>query len=98
TAWLNRLPMPQSFRQWLIRKFPMTGYDWTGLLIGQKHSDHWTCVGLCLELYHRLGMKTNQYGIGLFGLGTGLLDPIMPVRFLGDPAFRILSEEDKRTI
>ena len=98
SAWLNHLPLPQSWRQWLIRKFPVTGYDWTGLLIGQKHSDHWTCVGLCLELYHRLGMKTNQYGTGLFGLGTGLLDPIMPVRFLADPSFRILSEEDKGTI
>ncbi len=96
TRFVNALPLPRSLKSWLIKKYPVTGYDWTGLLIGQTHRDHWTCVGLCLELYHRLGYKTNQYGTGLLGLGTGFFDPIMPVRFLADPAFRILKVEDER--
>lgn len=95
TRFINKLPLFKSWKQALIRKFPVTGYDWTGLLIGQTHKDHWTCVGVCLELYRRIGMKTNNYGTGLLGLGTGLLDPIMPVRFLNDPAFQILTEKDR---
>ena len=92
---INALPLPSSVKSWLIRKLPVTGYDWIGLLIGTRHRDHWTCVGICLEFYHRLGIKTNEYGTGLLGLGTGLLNPIMPVRFLSDPAFRLLTQEDK---
>ncbi len=63
---------------------------------GRRAPSHWTCIGACLELYSRLGVKTHHYGTGLLGLGTGLLDPIMPVRFLSDPAFVLLTEEDKK--
>jgi hypothetical protein len=93
---INALPLPNSWKLRAIKKFRVTGYDWLGLFAGQRNSDHWTCIGICLEFYHRLGIKTNEYGTGLLGLGTGLLDPIMPVRFLSDPAFRLLTEEDKR--
>jgi hypothetical protein len=93
---IDRLPLPASWKEKLRAKFRVTGYDWVGLFAGQRHTDHWTCVGVCLEFYHRLGVKTNDYGTGLLGLGTGLLDPIMPVRFLSDPAFRLLTEDDKR--
>jgi len=93
---INALPVPKSTKAWLINKLRVTGYDWLGLLAGQRHSDHWTCIGICLEFYHRLGIKTNEYGTGILGLGTGLLDPIMPVRFLSDPAFRLMTEADRR--
>lgn len=93
---INALPLPKAWKEKLRTKFRVTGYDWVGLFAGQRHTDHWTCVGVCLEFYHRLGIKTNDYGTGLLGLGTGLLDPIMPVRFLNDPAFRLLTEDDKR--
>lgn len=92
---ISKLPIFKSWKLWLEKKFKVTGYDWLGLLIGQTHNDRWTCVGLCLELYHRLGVKTATYGTGLLGLGTGLLDPIMPVRFLNDPAFEILTVQDR---
>ena len=95
-AMIDSLPLFKSWKNWLRKKFKVTGYDWTGLLVGQTHNDRWTCVGLCLEFYHRLGMKTAVYGTGLLGLGTGILDPIMPVRFLNDPSFRILTEKDRQ--
>lgn len=95
-AWLiNRLPLPRSWRQWLIEKSRATGYDWPGLFVGNRATYKWTCIGACLELYHKLGIKTHHYGTGLLGLGTGLLDPIMPVRFLADPAFRLLTVAEK---
>ena len=58
--------------------------------MGRLVDHRWTCIGACLELYHRLGVRTNPYGTGLLGFGSTLFDPIMPVRFLSDPAFRLL--------
>lgn len=87
--------LPAFARNFLRKKFRVTGYDWMGLLTGRRAPDRWTCIGACLELYSRLGIKTHQYGTGLLGLGTGLLDPIMPVRFLADPAFRLLTVKDQ---
>jgi hypothetical protein len=48
--------------------------------------DRWTCIGACLDLYERLGVRTNPYGTGLLGFGTTLFDSIMSVRFLSDRA------------
>jgi len=87
------LPLPRRAREWLLQKFHTSGYDWLGLFMGRLASERWTCIGACLELYRRLGVKTNPYGTGLLGFGTTLFDPIMPVRFLSDPAFRLLSSE-----
>lgn len=95
---LSYLPLPGSVKTWLKKKFVVTGYDWLGLILGRRAASHWTCIGACLELYSRLGVKTNHYGTGILGLGTGVLDPIMPVRFLSDPAFKLLSDEDKKAI
>lgn len=95
---INGLPLPDAWKARLIAKWRVTGYDWNGLFGGRLAPDHWTCVGACLELYHQLGIKTAQYGTGLLGIGTGLLDPIMPVRFLDDPAFRFVSVEDEATL
>jgi hypothetical protein len=90
---IMRLPLPRRAREWLLHKFHASGYDWLGLFMGRLTSERWTCIGACLELYRRLGVKTNPYGTGLLGFGTTLFDPIMPVRFLSDPAFRLLSSE-----
>lgn len=87
--------LPNFLRGWIEKKIPVSGYDWIGLFTGRRSQDRFTCVGVCLELYHRLGVKTSVYGTGLFGLGTGLFDPIMPTRFLADPAFRLLTVADK---
>ena len=92
-AWLLNAPwLPKAIKS----RLKVTGYDWMGLLTGRRAANRWTCIGACLELYWRLGITVKQYGTGLLGLGTGLFDPIMPVRFLNDPAFRILTEQDKQ--
>jgi hypothetical protein len=88
---IARLPLPRSGKDWLLRRLHASGYDWLGLFMGRLASHRWTCIGACLELYRRLGVRTNPYGTGLLGFGTTLLDPIMPVRFLSDPAFRLLA-------
>ncbi len=92
---ISKLWLPSFAKNVLRKKLKVTGYDWMGLLTGRLAADRWTCIGACLELFWRLGIKTNQYGTGLLGLGTGLLDPIMPVRFLADPAFQILTVKDQ---
>jgi hypothetical protein len=90
-AWL---PLPRGLKERLARTVHSSGYDWLGLFMGRLANRRWTCIGACLELYRRLGVKTNPYGTGLLGFGTSLFDPIMPVRFLSDPAFRLLSDDD----
>lgn len=92
---IGALPLPASAKVWLAKKFRVTGYDWYGLFTGRLAKDSWTCIGACLEFYHRLGVKTNKYGTGLVGFGTGLLDPIKPVRFLSDRSFRMLNAADQ---
>ena len=87
------LPLPARLRERLLRALHTEGYDWLGLFMGRIADERWTCIGACLELYRRLGVATNPYGTGLLGVGTTLFDPIMPVRFLSDPAFRLLTDD-----
>jgi hypothetical protein len=94
-AFFRKFHFPTALRNFINKKVPVSGYDWWGLFTGRLAGDHWTCIGAVLELYARVGVKTNAYGTGLFGLGTGILDPIKPVRFLGDPAFRLLDQNDR---
>lgn len=95
-AVIERLPLPAGLRSRLLRAAHTEGYDWLGLFMGRLAQQRWTCIGACLELYHRLGIATNPYGTGLLGTGTTLFDPIMPVRFLSDPAFLLLLDESHR--
>ncbi len=95
-AFFKRFHVPGALCRLIESKLPVSGYDWWGLFTGRVAKDHWTCIGACLELCSRLGIKTNDYGTGVLGLGTGLFDPIKPVRFLGDTAFHLLDLNDKR--
>lgn len=90
-AVLARIPLPGAAKRRLARALHTSGYDWLGLFMGRLTDDRWTCIGACLELYRQLGVRTAPYGTGLLGFGTTLFDPIMPVRFLSDPAFRLLT-------
>ena len=92
---LDKLHAPSAVRRLIEKVVPVSGYDWMGLFTGRVSRGRWTCIGACLELLGRIGVDTREYGTGLLGLGTGLFDPIMPVRFLDDPAFRLLSEKDR---
>lgn len=92
---VDRLWLPQSCRDWLFKRIRADGYDWAGLFIGIRANGRWTCIGACLELYYRLCIITLVYGTGLLGLGTGVFNPIMPIRFLSDPNFRLLDRDDE---
>jgi hypothetical protein len=94
---IEHLPLPRRARDKLLERTRSVGYDWVGLLMGRLAPHRWTCIGACLELYRRLDVETNAYGTGLLGFGTTLLDPIMPVRFFSDPAFRVLSMQDQES-
>ena len=83
------------FRQWLLKKYLPTGYDWLGLYTGRRFANRWTCMGACLEVLEKVGMKTRPYGTGLLGLGTGLFNPLMPVRFLSEPSYSLLTIADE---
>lgn len=97
-AFVERLWLPASWRAWLAKKteFTTTGYDWLGLFIGFKARNRWTCVGACAEWYARNQVPMRHYGTGLLGIGTGILDPIQPQRFLDDPNLELLTERHKR--
>lgn len=88
------LPLPRSWRKRLFAAIRADGYDWFGLFMGRLARDRWTCIGACLEMYRRVGVTTRPYGTGLLGFGSSVFDPIMPVRLLDDPAFRLLKTDD----
>lgn len=94
-ALISKLWLPASWKAWLTRKTQATGYDWLGLFMGWLASNRWTCVGGCLEWYRLVGVKMRKYGTGLLGLGTGVLNPIMPIRFLSDPNLELLTEKHR---
>ncbi len=85
-----------ALRSWLLSKYLPTGYDWLGMYTGKRNQKRWTCMGACLEVLDRVGVKTLPHGTGLLGLGTGLLNPLMPIRFLTEPSYRLLTDEDEK--
>jgi hypothetical protein len=87
--------LPQSLIIRLRKKFRVTGYDWAGLFIGAQSQAHWTCIACCEEWDQRLSLPTKKQGTGLLGFGTGLFDPIMPVRCLEDEAYHLLITPDR---
>ncbi|MBY0551978.1 MAG: hypothetical protein K2W95_32140 [Candidatus Obscuribacterales bacterium] len=91
-AFINKLWLPRSIKNWLIKKTKADGYDWVGLFVGVYGPGRWTCVAGCIEWYRRNGVKLRKYGTGLLGLGTGFFNPIMPIRFVSDPKLELLSE------
>jgi hypothetical protein len=95
-ALCDRLHLPAWLKARVQKRFPITGYDWIGLFMGRRACDHWTCIAAVTELTWRMGRVMRWLGTGLLGLGTGLLDPIAPARFLSEPSLRLLKVEDKR--
>lgn len=88
---ISFLPLPESAKLHLRKIFHASGYDWFGTFMGRVAENRWTCIGACVELYKRMGVEINSYGTGLLGVGTTIFDPILPVRFLADPAFKLIT-------
>jgi len=96
TRLVSKLPLPAKYRKLILSKVLPTGYDFSGQYTGLVHNDHWTCMGACLELLEKIGAGTaRQYGTGLLGLGTGLLNPLMPIRLVREPTYRLLRTADR---
>jgi hypothetical protein len=95
-ALCDRMHLPARLKAWVQKKFPITGYDWIGLFMGRRACDHWTCIAAVTELTWRMGRVMRWLGTGLLGLGTGLLDPIAPARFLSEPSLQLLTVTDKQ--
>ncbi|MFA7335990.1 MAG: hypothetical protein WC028_04350 [Candidatus Obscuribacterales bacterium] len=89
---INFFHLPKYFSSKLKQFFHASGYDWFGTFMGRIAPDRWTCIGAAVELYRRMDVPINRYGTGLLGVGTTLLDPIMPVRFLADPALLLITK------
>ncbi|MDQ5933083.1 MAG: hypothetical protein QG574_367 [Cyanobacteriota bacterium erpe_2018_sw_21hr_WHONDRS-SW48-000092_B_bin.40] len=90
---INFFPLPDWLSSKLKHFFHASGYDWFGTFMGRIAPDRWTCIGAAVELYKRMKVPINHYGTGLLGVGTTLLDPIMPVRFLADPALNLIEKD-----
>ena len=89
------LHLPEFVRRAWSKVFPVTGYDWFGLVLGRTKMGRYTCVGSVQELLWRMGITLDRYfGTGLLGLGTTVLDPIMPARFFDLKCYRMVTEAD----
>lgn len=95
----DRLHLPAFVRSGLDKVLlPITGYDWFGLVFGRTKMTRFTCVGSVQELLWRMGITLDQYfGTGLLGLGTTILDPVMPARFFNLKCYRMITEADFKT-
>lgn len=94
----DRLHLPQFARALGGKLWPITGYDWFGLVLGRTKMGRYTCVGSVQELLWRMGITLDRYfGTGLLGLGTTVLDPIMPARFFDLKCYRMVTEADHQT-
>lgn len=93
---VDALPLRHDTKEWAknLALLRTSGYDWFGTFMGRVAKDRWTCIGACIELYRRMGVPLNFYGTGLLGFGTTLFDPILPVRFLSDPALVLITKTD----
>jgi hypothetical protein len=95
---LDSLPLPKALRSILEKcLLPITGYDWFGLVFGRTKMTRFTCVGSVQELLWRMGITLDHYfGTGLLGLGTTILDPVMPARFFNLKSYRMITEADHK--
>lgn len=93
---IDRLPLPKDWKRKLKRRVTVDGYDWLGLIDGRIPRAHWTCVvSVLVNLFLNGIPMAEDYGIGILGLGTGLLDPIRPEQLIFDPYFHYLTLKDK---
>jgi hypothetical protein len=94
-TWLfNKLPVPAKWRAWLFKYAMSQGYDPLGKYWGGERKDRYTCMAHNLHLLRAAGVPVGSYGTGAFGL-VGEFNPLVPVRLMHDPAYRVLTVGDR---
>ncbi|MBS2009071.1 MAG: hypothetical protein JST01_18610 [Cyanobacteria bacterium SZAS TMP-1] len=86
----RRARLPAFLRNWLDKKFPVTGYDWLGRYTGRRAPDHWTCNVVYLEVMRRSGVEVVRLGHGAAGLRTGWFDIPNTEDLRGDEALHLV--------
>lgn len=94
TKLFNWLPIKASWRQWLLKNALSTGYDPMGKYWGGSRKDRGTCMADNLLVLRQAGVPVGEYGTGAFGL-VGEVNPLVPIRLMKDPAFRLLTTADR---
>jgi len=95
TRFYNWLPIPAKWRAWLLEHAMSNGYDPLGKWWGGQRKSRYTCMAHNLVLLRSIGVPVGEYGTGAFGL-VGELNPLVPIRFLRDPAYELLTTEDQK--
>jgi len=90
----QRLGYPAFLRNYLDRKFPVTGYDWLGRYTGRRAPDHWTCNVVYLEVMRRSGVEVVRLGHGAAGLRTGWFDIPNTEDLRGDDALHLVRNSE----
>ncbi len=93
-SWYEWLPMPAGLRAWLLKYGLSTGYDVIGKYWGGERKDRWSCMAANLYVLRAVGVPMGEYGTGAFGI-CGEVNPMLPIRFLKDPAYRLLTLDDE---
>ena len=96
TVWINRIPMPAGLRALLLKYGMSTGYDVIGKYWGGERKDRWSCMAANLFVLRDIGVPVGEYGTGALGI-CGEVNPMLPIRFLKDPAYRMLTTVDETT-
>ena len=86
--------MPKKWREFLLAKAMSTGYDPLGKWWGGGRKDRYTCMAANLHVLRAAGIPVGEYGTGMFGL-IGEFNPLLPIRFMKDPVFRVLTKRDQ---
>lgn len=86
----RRQKFPAWLRNYLDKKFPVTGYDWLGRYTGRRAPDHWTCNVAYLEVMRRSCVDVVPLGHGAAGLRTGWFDFPNPEDLRADRALHLV--------
>ncbi len=89
--------VPGALSRLLLAKAMSTGYDVIGKWWGGQRPNRFTCMAHNLLIAKEVGMPVGEYGTGAFGIG-GEANPMLPIRFLKDAAWRVLTTDDEEAL
>lgn len=92
--WFTLFFVPARLSALLLAKAMSTGYDAIGKWWGLKRANRYTCMAHNLLIAEEVGLPVGEYGTGAFGI-LGEANPLLPIRFLKDSAWRVLTTADQ---